>query len=416
LQIQGEPPSRPSPTTRTALFALGFRPFFIAAPAFAATAMVGWLLCLAGVWSPGTGSFAASGWHAHEMIFGYAMAVVAGFLLTATRNWTGRETPSGGRLMALVGLWAAGRVAMAGVLSLPSAAIALIALLFPVSLLAALARVVIGARSRRNYGILLILTLLTLLQAGWHAAQLSGDPNAARGALAGAVHLIVLLHVVIGGRVIPMFTNNALVSRGIGGLPDLSGQTFSPFRLARAGLVASVSVAMMAPLAAAGVTALNGVLATAAGVAGVIHVVRMRGWRTLAAMRLPMVAVLHAGHLWIVAGYLLLAWFAAHQTAWASASTHAFTVGVFGTMTVGMMARVSLGHTGRPIEADRVIVASFVAMAVAAVVRVSAAALFPAELWATRTVPGVLFAASALLLLWRLAPILMAPRADGRPG
>jgi uncharacterized protein involved in response to NO len=399
-----------------ALLRLGFRPFFIAAPLFAALAMLGWLLALSGVWVPGTPTFAPTMWHAHEMVFGYAMAVVAGFLLTAARNWTSRETPTGSRLLFMVGAWALGRMAMTGVLPGPAWAIGACAMLFPLLLWAAIAAMIIPARSKRNYGILVLLALLVGFQLTSHVAGATHSFVLQRTAVFAAVHLLVLLHVVISGRVIPMFTRNGLMARGLGPLPAPRGDGQPRLWLTRVGLGASVATALLATLNAYGIQSVKWLLVTTAATAAVAHLLRMGAWLPWKALRVPMLAVLHIGHLWIVVGYALLAWFAATGYATAPAPTHALTVGVFGTMTVGMMARVSFGHTGRPIEANPLVLAAFFAMGAAAVTRVGSVLLLPSSALLTRNLPGVLFAVSMLALLAAMLPILTAPRPDGRPG
>lgn len=385
-----------------AWLALGFRPFFLLASAFAVVATLGWLHCLRGDANPSAGYFAPVWWHAHEMLFGFTMAVVAGFLLTASRNWTQRDTPRGLPLAGLALLWLVGRATL--VLPLPPWLRGLPTLVFMVALWAVLAHVLVSAQSRRNYGLLGILAALTAAAALMHLEAMGLVRGALRPATEGAVHLLVLLNVVIAGRIVPMFTRNRT------GAPTRRVPAVDRAAIGLASAVGLLGAARhLAPDA-------EPVFAAVALASGLVQLLRMRTWAPRAGMRVPMLAVLFVGYGWIGLGHLALA--AAHVLPALSRplAMHALTLGVLGTMTLGMMARVTLGHTGRPIRADRRLRAAFVAIGVATLVRLSAAIVPSEAVPSTWIGAGLAFASAFLLLLWSIAGPLTQPRPDGRPG
>ncbi|HTY98987.1 MAG TPA: NnrS family protein [Rhodocyclaceae bacterium] len=390
-----DPVRRPaSPPTGYALFALGFRPFYLLAAAFAALAIPLWTLVLAGAIAlPMTGVW----WHGHEMLFGFAGAVIVGFLFTAGRNWTGLPTPTDGSLAALALLWLAGRLAMAlggGALTaavdcafLPAAAVAL-------------ARVLVRAKSRRNYFVVVILGLLTLANVAFHLARLgllAADPLTA---LHGALAVIVLLETVIAGRVVPSFTASAL--KGV-------RQWQRPWLNVAAIAVTALALLLWvlwpeAPWAPA-------VCLSAAP----LQAVRCLGWNPWATRRVSLLWILHVSHFWLPIGLVLLA---GAETGWLprSAGVHALTIGATGGLIIGMITRTALGHTGRMLTAGKVETAAYALVQLAALARVATVAAVPVAATA-----GIHFAATAwtaafLLYLWRYGPFLLRPRVDGQPG
>jgi uncharacterized protein involved in response to NO len=401
LPIYGEPEPSPPVRAASAWLAMGFRPFFLAAALHAAVFVPWWMLRVGAAPDPALGAWLPMWRHAHEMLFGFALAVIAGFLLTAVRNWTARDTAHGGALAALLGLWLAGRVAMLAQAALPSALVAAAVLAFPLALLIAVGRPILAARSVRNYGILALLGVLTASCAFVHLRGATGDAVGLRRSLLTALQFVVLLNVVVGGRVIPMFTWVAV--RG------------APVKDSR--LFAALAIGGSAALAFASVFGLTGAgLAALAALAGLSNLARLWPWLSRAAARAPMVAVLHLGYLWIGLGQLLLA--AAHAGFPVAEATalHALTIGVIGTMTLGMMARVTLGHTGRPVVAKPLVQLAFALMAAAPVVRLASLAL-PARFWQpTVQGAGVLFALAFALYLLAFTRTLLAPRPDGQAG
>lgn len=342
-----------------AILSYGFRPFFLFGAAWAAIALALTLPALSGHISLPT-TLAPMEWHAHELIYGYVPAIVAGFLLTAVPNWTGRLPVVGAPLLGLFLLWLAGRIAIftsAWIGALPAAAVDLVFLL---ALGAAIGREIIAARNTHN---LKVLTGVGLLLAGnvlFHVEHLraAGSGYGLRLGVGATVMLISL----IGGRIIPSFTRNWLVQQGGGRLPVAMNR----FDIA-AMLVTALALAfwVSAPEAVA--------TAALAGLAFLVNAVRLGRWagdRTLAE---PLVFVLHAGFAFVPIGFLLVALAAlSPDTLLPSGAMHGWTAGAIGIMTLAVMTRASFGHTGQPLVATRPVQLIYVAVIVAALARVAA--------------------------------------------
>jgi uncharacterized protein involved in response to NO len=385
---------------RLALAAKGFRPFFLLAAVYAAAIVPLWLLALAGR-VQSTDYLPGSVWHAHEMIFGFAVAVIAGFLLTAVGNWTGRETATGSSLLALAALWVAGRGAILFPHVLPRALDAALDLAFLPALAITLARPLVAARNRRNFVMIAIVGALFVADAVVHADALGIWPGAGRGACLVALDLVVLVILVITGRVVPMFTRNATGVTTIRSMPRLDMAT----------------VAAMAALTVLDAVMLEStVAAIASAIVGALAIARSWRWWTLRIFRHPLLWILHLGHAWVAAGLLLRAAVAIDPTLPASAATHALTVGAIGSLTLGMMARVALGHTGRPLTPPRTITFAFGAVTLAAILRVAGPIVLPSRYMATLVAAGALWTAAFAAYVLIYAPIVWAPRVDGRPG
>ena len=378
-----------------ALWALGFRPFYLLASGFAALSIALWALQFAG-WLPRP-YLAGPLWHAHEMLFGFALAVVVGFLFTAGRNWTGLPTPTGRPLMALAALWLAGRMLL---LTPWGWAAALANVAFPLAAALALARPFIAARNRRNYFFIALLLALALAQAGLHAGWLGLVELPQWLQVQPALDLLLFIVAVMGGRVIPMFTNN--------GVPGANA-TRRP-RLEQAALGA-----LLALLAAdlAGLTDLP--LALLAGLACALHLARWLLWQPWKTLRTPLVWVLHIAYAWIPL-HLLLRGLAALGWLAPSLATHALTLGAIGGMIIGMMTRTARGHTGRPLRADRADTACYALVLAAALVRVGLPLLQPALLLPAVLGSALLWSAGFGLYTLRYWPVLTRARLDGRPG
>ena len=377
-----------------ALWNLGFRPFYLLASLFGATSVVLWAAQYAG-WIPiyPGGSIA----HAHEMIFGYTSAVIAGFLLTAVRAWTNRATASGAALMALAALWLAGRVLL--LTAWPLAAL-LVNAAFPLAVAVAIALPLASARNRRNYffvGLLLLMSALTTIVQLALQGRIDLSPQ---WALQLALDVVLFVIVVLGGRVIPMFTNNALPGTDATRLPGLE-------KLALGSVIAIFFADLLhwPPLAVAAL-ALVGAMA---------HAGRLwlwKPWRTLAT---PLLWVLHGAYAWVVV-HLALRGLTALDLLAGSYAAHALTVGAIGGMTIGMMTRTARGHTGRVLRADRWEIAMYLLMLAAALVRVFGG-IASANFYLTSIeISASLWAACFALYALRYWPVLSRPRLDGKPG
>lgn len=381
--------------TGPAILSFGFRPFFLLAGIWAALAMLLWVAMLAGHEVLPTG-FDPVAWHAHEFLFGYLGAVIAGFLLTAVPNWTGRLPVVGWPLAGLVALWLAGRLALAFAAPLPALPVALADLAFLLALGLFLGREIVTGRNWRNLPVLAILATFTLANALFHAEAAAGA-NAADGyglrlGLAAAVLLIAL----IGGRIVPSFTRNWLVQRGAERLPV-------PFGRADAAVLGLTLLALAAFVAAPEAWPAAG-LCLAAGLANLWRLARWQGLRTGAE---PLVWVLHLGYLLLALGFLAVAAAGAGLMPQAGAR-HVWLAGAIGLMTLAVMTRASLGHTGRPLHAGPAVTAVYLALVLSVAARL-AAAYAPG-------VPGLLHLAAGL---WMLAfggfaalywPVLTRPR------
>ncbi|MFV3131584.1 NnrS family protein [Niveispirillum sp. KHB5.9] len=390
------------PPARLALFAYGFRPFFLAAGLHAVAAVTSWLIVLrTGARPQGLGDPVA--WHAHEMLFGFAAAAIAGFLLTAVPNWTGERGFAGGRLMALAGLWLAGRLALNPLAPLPAVPAAIIDLAFFPSLAALVLPSIIKARTKRNYVLVLLLGFLTVAGALYHLDRLNLLAGAWTHGKALGIGMVLLMVSLIGGRIVPSFTSSAL--RRIGRPVEIA-----PFgwvdRAALAGIVLMVVADMVQP---------DGILpGIAALVAAIAHGLRLSRWHGLKTLGQPILWVLHLAYAWIPVGLLLKAAWLLVGIGLGQAWTHAITAGAFATMILAVMSRAALGHTGRDIVAARPTVATYLLLTLAAGVRVAAPVL-PDPMLA-HAIAGTCWLAAFGLYLLVYAPILVLPRADGRPG
>ena len=349
------------PHAGPALFSAGFRPFFLAAALWAALAVPLWLAAY------GRGAVAASVlppalWHGHEMVFGFAIASVAGFLLTAIPNWTGRMPLQGWPLAALVLLWAAGRLAVLGSAAIGAPAAAAIDLAFPLAFLLTIAREILAGRNWRNLPMLAALALLLLGSLLVHLEALGVAQTGELGNRLGLATLLMLISLM-GGRIIPSFTRNWLVK--------MRPQERLP---AAAGVLDAATLVLTGLGLAAWVGAPDGEWTPWAELlAGIAVAVRLARWRGLATVREPLLVVLHVGYAWLSCGLLLLAFNGLWALMPASDAVHALTIGAVGTMTLAVMTRASLGHTGRPLAAGPGTKAIFLLITAAALLRLAVA-------------------------------------------
>ncbi|GAA7763611.1 MULTISPECIES: NnrS family protein [Cupriavidus] len=397
--LQISPPSRSQAGYRgLPVLALGFRPFYLLAAAFGALAVVAWVAMYLGWWTPASQPWAGTMvWHAHEMVFGFSAAVVVGFLFTAGKNWTGLQTPQGAWLGTLVGVWLLARVLM---WSGPAwAAITVDVLFLPLCSLS-FYRILRRAKSQRNYGLAIALGVMGAFNLGFHAAVLSGRIDWALQASEAAIGLVAIFVTVIGGRVIPMFTANAI--------PGI--------RIRRWAWVERcvIPLTLLAALASA-VVAPAIILAPLALAAAFAQGVRLAGWDSLRTIRKPIVSILHAAYAFLPIGFLLIA---AASLGWVDRSTalHALTVGVIGGAIIAMVTRTALGHSGRRLETGRMEHLAYLCMALAAIVRVAGPIALPALKPEAVAASGILWALSLVLYLVKYTPYLTRARIDGKEG
>ena len=324
-----------------AILSAGFRPFFLAASIWAALAVPIWLAAYAGGIVVPT-RLAPFVWHAHEMLFGFAAATVAGFLLTAIPNWTGRMPLQGAPLALLVLLWTIGRVGVLLSAEIGALAAAVADLSFPAVLLAVVAREILAGKNWRNLPMVGALSLLFAGNLLVHVDALGLADTAGFGNRLGLVTLFMLISLV-GGRIIPGFTRTWLAKARPRVPPPVPAGRFDLVALVATGL--ALAIWAVGPDGAA--------TPWAALVAGIAVALRLSRWRGLRTMREPLLLILHIGYGWLALGLLLLGLDGIFEMLPATAALHALTVGAVGTMTLAVMTRASLGHTGRPLTAGR---------------------------------------------------------------
>lgn len=393
LQINTE---KPIPPDRFSLFALGFRPFFLLAGLAALLLMANWV---SGFISGDSISsfYPATSWHSHEMIFGYATAVIAGFLLTSVGNWTGVRTASDGRLILLALLWLAGRILPL----MPFASerwIALVDLAFLPILALAIAYPIFRTRQWRN---LFFVPLLLILSAGdllFHAGLSRWLADGVSLGIQMGLAVIILLIIIMAGRVVGFF-----IDRGL-------GESVQQWPWAEALAIGGSATYLSAQFFLQGLP-----LAVIAWVAVLGHLARLVAWHRPGIWRVPLLWVLYLAYVWVLLGFVLLG-LAPLNLPGGSVAIHAFTAGAIGTMTLGMMARVSLGHTGRDMKSGWLTDLAFVLINLAAITRVFLPLAMPAMLLTAIKLAGVLWALAFTLFLIVYAPMLMRARVDGRPG
>jgi uncharacterized protein involved in response to NO len=362
-----------------AFFALGFRPLYLLAGAYAALAVPLWALQFAG-WLPGANML----WHAHDMLFGYAFAVIAGFLLTAVRVWTGRPTPTGLPLALIAGLWLLARILAPKSLLLSST----VDCLFAIAVAWGIGRPIVASRNRNWFFIVLVLAL------GAASMAFQAWPQAA---VAAGLDVVLLVVAIMGGRVIPAFTNS--------GAPGARARRIGWLEHGAFGSVIALLV----------LDALQIPAWPVAFLAAALHAARAALWSPLATRGRPILWILHVSYAWVVV-HLLLRGFGGLDLVPPGLATHALTVGVIGGLTLGMMTRTSRGHTARPLKVGPWETAAYVLVHLAALARVVAPLVWR---------DGYVFLIGLSAIFWTLAfviftivyiPILTRPRLDGQPG
>lgn len=396
---------RPTNPRRLALFESGFRPFFLLAGLDALANMVLWLTVHShpDLWP--TRAIPAMYWHAHEMLFGFAAAAIAGFLLTAVPNWTGRSAYRGSVLWLLTASWLGGRIAMLPFVPLPFwARLAAVLSFFP-ALALTVAPALLKARKFRNLPFILLLLLLFGAELCFQAGLGTSPELGQHIGLYAGLDIVLVMVVIIGGRIIPNFTRGAL--NGQGATAQVKSRAWIE-RGAILSLLLMVVLDMALPLSKASGAA---TLATA-----LFQALRFSQWQGHRTLGNPLLWVLHLGYGWLIvalglkAGALLLG--ATIAQYW----LHALTVGVLGTMILAVMSRAALGHSGRPLVAAKPMSLSYLLVSAAGIARVFAPSLFPEHYDHIILFSGGLWIAAFAIYLTIYVPILLQPRRDGKAG
>jgi len=394
-----EEPGSPLTTKGFALFALGFRPFFLAAGASALLLIMFWLIVL-GEGITASNYYSGSYWHSHEMLFGFVAAVASGFLLTAVRNWTSVQTLRHTPLALLALLWLLGRLLPLAIFQLPGWLIALVDISFLPAAAVGIAIPLLSKAQKSNYVFPIIILVMAIANLLTHLQYLGLTEQSADIGISLMLYLIVALIMIMGGRVIPFFSERGVMGLQTQSWPQI--ETLVPYSIGAAALVASIfpDSILLAPVAL-----------FAAGV----HGIRLYGWYGKQIWSVPMVWVLQLGYLWLVIGLVLLA-LVPLAIIPREFAVHALTVGGIGLVTLGMMARVALGHSGREIAASRPVFWAFVLLSLAPLFRVFLPLLLPDWYLPSLMLSGGLWSAAFLLFVLVYIPILIRPRVDGAPG
>lgn len=378
------------------LWGRGFRPFFMMGSAYTIISILIWVGFYSGSASLPSIFPDPVTWHAHEMIYGFVMAIVSGFLLTAVANWTGGAPVRQIRLMILCILWAVGRIVM-NIEGLPQWIVFAGELSFIPALAISLSLPLLKSWNTRNFIFLGLLTIIWCCDMVFLLTQ-------GRTPLYIALFIILMMISLIGGRIIPAFTVGALRRKGVEA--RIHDQPLMD------------KIALLSIVAVAGFLLITGVNSLPFGcacfISAAVHLYRMRSYHTLLTFKDPLLWVLHAGYGWLIIG-MVLAGLSVFSIGTFPAALHALTVGAIGSMTIGMMCRVSLGHTGRELTSGSLTTLSFYLMQLAAVLRVAGPITFPEHytLWVISS--GVLWSVCFLLYFIVYAPLLWQPRPDRQP-
>jgi uncharacterized protein involved in response to NO len=374
---------------------LAFRPFYLGAALLAALIVPLWLAIFLGAisWVPTPTPLL---WHAHEMLFGFAIAVIVGFLMTAGKSWTGLATPRGPTLGFLILLWLSARVAS---LVAPYVVFAVLDLaLLPIVALIFL-RLLVRARNWRNVPFALILLLLAGVNLTFHLSANGLIDLAPMRSLYAALGFIVMIECVMAGRVVPFFTATAL------------GIKIEPVVWLERSALAATAIGLALWVA----DWHNGLAAAALTLASVLNLNRQLRWGPLATLGRPIVWILHFSYLWLSLGLALLAT-AQLGLVTTSLGVHALAVGATGGLIIGMMTRTARGHTGRALQVDALETAAYLLIMLAAVLRVLLPMLIPAWYSQALMASATAWSAAFLLFMWRYTPWLVTARGDGKDG
>ncbi|PLK22782.1 short-chain dehydrogenase [Porphyrobacter sp. TH134] len=382
-----------------ALLSFGFRPFFLLGALWAALAMALWVAMLAGELTLPT-AFDPVSWHAHEFLFGYLGAIIAGFLLTAVPNWTGRLPVTGWPLAGLVAAWLAGRVAVSVSQGLAPLAVAAADLALVAALAVLLVREIIVGRNWRNLPVVGLLVLFGCANALFHSEAASGVYAAQGMGLRLGLSAVLMMIAVIGGRIVPSFTRNWLTRQGAGRLPVPPMQSFD---LAALGvLLAALLAWVVAPFAA--------FTGMALALAGGLHLARMARWAGDRTFAEPLVTVLHVGYAFVPLGALVGAVeILGYGWIGPGSAQHLWTAGGLGLMTLAVMTRATLGHTGRALTAGRGTMAIYAAVVVAVLARIAAGA-WPEAADALHSLSGMCWIGAFAGFAALYGPMLLRPR------
>jgi uncharacterized protein involved in response to NO len=385
----------------SAFFSYGFRPFFALGAAWAAIALTAFIAALAGGAPLPADGLALARWHAHEMLFGFVAAAIAGFLLTAVPTWTSSQPVRGVPLALLCALWLGARAALWPWLGLQNTPWVLLDAAFFPALAVAVGIALVRARNYRNFQFMLFLLLLAAADFVFLATHLGWLQPPPFDPLLFAANLVMLMITVVAGRIVPLFTRNALLRARV-------KVAFEPEpwieRASFAAMAAVVVVDLVRPN-----TALGG---AAAAVGAAVLTARASGWHAHRTLSMPIVWILHAGYAWLVVALALKAAWLLTGSLWAANWLHALTAGAFGTMILGVTTRVALGHSGRELTVANAITVAYGLVIGGAALRIVAPVLLPALYIGSLVAAAAAWAGAFVIFLFAYVPILVAPRVN----
>ncbi|MCB1583768.1 MAG: NnrS family protein [Marinicella sp.] len=389
-------------TNSLALWQLGFRPGFLLASVYAIISMLFWLMVQQGWSFSGLEHYTINYWHAHEMIFGYGLLVIAGFLLTAIKNWTGVQTLQGKGLMLFMLCWLLARVSVF-VPDIPVIGLIALDCLFPLLLVYFVANPLLVAGNKRNYKMIFIVAVMALLNLGFHLSLFWKKNFLASQLLLLALMLVILLICVMAGRIFAMFSQNGVEHR-YQAIVYPKVEQFLPITI----ILLVVTWVFFAEY--------KWLLCLLATINVFLHGLRLFGWYNVQIWKKPLVWVLHIGYVLLTLGFVFIA-FSAFVPAIKYLAIHVFTVGAFGLITLGMMARVSLGHTGRNLhQPPRILFYCFFLLVISTLLRVFLPLFNVIPYSQVILLSGLLWILAFGLFFVRYLPVWLKPRIDGKPG
>ena len=382
---------------------LAFRPLFLGGTLFSIIIIAWWSYFWLNPfnWQPYGGPI---WWHGHEILFGFGASIVVGFLLTAVQTWTGVIGLRGRPLLVLALAWLLGRLLLAFGARLPLWLVMAGDLLFLIFAAIAMAYPVFRAKQRQNMIFVPILAILALLNGISHWGVVTNQPEVAQLSLHGAIMMFVLIIAILAGRVIPFFTANGA---GVEKKPPIKWLE----------IVSIVSIMLLVAVAFFGFNKVpSNLLLAFSGIAAIANGWRFLRWNGQHCAKIPLLWSLHLSYAFIPLGLIVLALFAAGHTSSLSAAMHCFTAGAMGGMILAMISRVTLGHTGRPLQPPKLMSLGYIAIIVGAILRVVFPGWFPdGSSWAIGLAGGLWVLGYGIYVFY-YGPMLVSTRADGRPG
>jgi uncharacterized protein involved in response to NO len=393
------------------LLSYGFRPFFLLGGLYAALGIAAWVASLSGA-LPLPASWPSLFWHGYEMLFGFAVAVISGFLLTAVPAWTGSERVQGARLGLLVATWLLGRIALWLAGLLPAAAVAAFDLIHLPLLIWFIAQPVYRRRKAHNYPFPILLALLFAANLLVHGEILGLWRGTARFGLVMGTYAVTLMVTIIGARVVPAFTRNALRQSG-SNAEVRSSDLFKNAAMAAMLVTMALELLLLTPWSTQPLFFASGVASLSTAL---LLILRASGWRIERTLDQPIVWVLHAGQAWLVVAFAIGGLSRFTSAVPGNTAFHALSAGAIGTMTLAFMTRAALGHTGRPLRASPAIVLAYSLVIGGAAVRVLLPMAFPQLYRELLIASGALWAGGFAIYSFVFFPILTGPKVDEKPG